>query len=91
MRKIFAAAILLTALLIGNATAEKIPEPAADDPEGATAAPADINHVNSIYFPHVDFSSMTSNADRIILTDYPTYQQTTGYSCGPAAALTVLY
>ena len=28
---------------------------------------------------------------RIILTHYPTYQQMTEYSCGPAAALTVLY
>lgn len=91
MRKIFAAAILLTALLIGNVSAEKIPEPAADDPEGATAAPAAINHPDSIYYTHIDCSSLTSTDDRIILTDYPTYQQTTGYSCGPAAALTVLY
>ena len=26
-----------------------------------------------------------------MLTNYPTYQQTTCYSCGPAAALTVLW
>ena len=91
MKKIFATAILLTVLLIGSACAEKIPEPATNDPEGATAAPADINHANSIYFPHIDFSNMTSTDDRIILTNYPTYQQTTGYSCGPACALTVLY
>ena len=91
MKKFLAAAILLTALLIGTACAKKIPEPDADDPEGATAAPADINHANSIYYPHIDFDALTSNADRIILTDYPTYQQTTGYSCGSAAALTVLY
>lgn len=91
MKKFLIAAILLTALLIGTACAEKIPEPATDDPEGATAAPADINHANSIYFPQIDFAALTSNADRIILADYPTYQQTTGYSCGSAAALTVLY
>lgn len=91
MRKIFAVAILLTALLIGDVSAEKIPEPAADDPEGANAAPADINHPNSIYYTHIDCGSLTSNDDRIILTNYPTYQQTTGYSCGPAAVLTVLY
>lgn len=87
MKKFFAVAILLTALLIGDACAEKS-EP---DPEGATAAPADINHPNSIYYPHINFYDMTSNADRIILTNYPTCQQTTGYSCGPAAALTVLH
>ena len=91
MKKIFIAAIFLTALLIGTVTAEKIPEPATDDPESATAAPADINHADSIYFPRIDFGNLTSNDDRIILTNYPTYQQTMGYSCGPAAALTVLY
>jgi len=33
---------------------------------------------------------MTSSGDRIILPHYPTFQQTTEYSCGPAAARTVL-
>ncbi|MBO4779063.1 MAG: C39 family peptidase, partial [Selenomonadaceae bacterium] len=45
---------------------------------------------DSIYFTHPDFANMTSNADRIILSNYPTYQQTTEYSCAPAAALSVL-
>ena len=51
---------------------------------------AEINHADSIYYPRLDFYNMTSTADRIVLTHYPTYQQTTEYSCGPAAALTVL-
>ena len=84
MKKIFGVALLIMAVFIGNACAE---EP---DPYGATAAPKEINHADSIYYPRLDFYNMTSTGDRIILTNYPTYQQTTGYSCGPAAALTVL-
>ena len=34
---------------------------------------------------------MKSNDTRIILTNYPTYQQTKENTCGPAAGLTVLY
>ncbi len=81
MRKIFVAAILLTALVGGNVSA---------DDSGATAAPPDINHADSVYYAHRDFYNMTSTADRIILTNYPTFQQTNGYACGPASALTVL-
>lgn len=51
---------------------------------------AEINHADSIYYPRIDFYNMTSTGDRIILPHYPTYRQTTEYSCGPAAALTVL-
>ena len=85
MKKILAVVILTTAFLVGCANAE--------NPEAYSAAnaPADINHDDSIYYAHPDFYEMTSTADRIILPHYPTYQQTTEYSCGPAAALTVLY
>lgn len=82
MRKFLIGAILSTALLIGNACAE--------DFGGGAAAPKEINHGDSIYFTQPDFYNMTSTDDRIILPHYPTYQQTTDYSCGPAAALTVL-
>jgi hypothetical protein len=58
--------------------------------EGAAAAPAEINHSDSIYFTEPDFYNMDSTDSRIILKNYPTYQQTTEYTCGPAAALTVL-
>ena len=53
-------------------------------------AKAEINHTASIYYPQINFYEMTSTTDRIILTHYPTYQQTTEYTCGPASALTVL-
>lgn len=59
--------------------------------EGATSAPQEINHKRSIYFAHPDFYHMRSNRNLLILSHYQTYQQTTEYTCGPAAALTVLY
>ena len=83
MKKILGV-VLLIVILIGTACAEEL------DPEGATAAPKEINHADSIYYPRIDFYNMTSTDGRIILTNYPTCQQTTGYSCGNAAALTVL-
>ncbi len=63
---------------------------ASAEDEGAAAAPAEINHAESIYFTEPDFYNMTSTDSLIILPKYPTYQQTTEYTCGPAAALTVL-
>lgn len=83
IKKIFAVTFLLAAIFINNVYAE-------GESSGATAAPKEINHPNSIYYPQIDFYNMTSTGDRIILKNYPTYQQTTEYSCGPAAALTVL-
>ena len=82
MKRILSLAIMSTALLIGNACA-------ADD-GGAAAAPEEINHPDSIYYTHPDFYNMPSTDGRIILPHYPTYQQTSDYSCGSAAALTVL-
>ena len=84
MKKIFIAAIFLTAIFIGTACAEE------QEPSGAAAAPAEINHADSIYYRHPDFYNMTSTDTLTILTHYPTYQQTNEYSCGAAAALTVL-
>ena len=59
--------------------------------EGAAAAPKEINHKHSSYFKIPDIFKLTSNKNLTVLTHYPTYQQTTEYSCGPAAALTVLW
>ena len=82
MKKFF---IALTILLnVTTCAAEQ-------ETSGAAAAPDAINHADSIYYAHLDFYSMPSTEDRIILPNYPTYQQTTEYSCGNAAALTVLH
>ena len=62
----------------------------AEDVEGAQAAPREINHSNSIYFTTPEFFEMESTDTRTILDHYYSYQQSTEYTCGPAAALTVL-
>ena len=68
------------------------PESADTQSEGASSAPANISHKDSAYFDtKTDFFEAKSTESRVILTHYPTYQQTTEYTCGPAAALTVLY
>ena len=56
MKKILTVALLLTALLVGCASAEKIPPGKVYDSEsrGAVYAPVEINHPNSIYYTHVD-------------------------------------
>ena len=59
--------------------------------EGASAAPPEINHQPSRYFTALDYYNMQSNDNLTILSHYPTYQQATEYTCGPAAGLTVLY
>lgn len=59
--------------------------------EGATAAPVEINHNDSIYFAQPDFYEMRSDRNLVLLPHYQTYQQTTEYTCGPAAGLTVMY
>ncbi len=71
-----------------------IPYPEGTDTksEGASSAPANINHDFSIYFDTLtDYFTLKSNNNRVILSNYPTYQQTRENTCGPAAALTVLY
>ena len=94
MKKTFLLAMLAGIFSINTAFAETIPYPkdlVIKPDEGAVSAPAEINHNDSMYFSENDFYNMTSTADRIILKNYPTYQQTTEYTCGPASALTVLY
>ena len=55
------------------------------------AAPKGINHKRSPYFKMPDIFKAVSNKHLTVLTHYPTYQQTTEYSCGPAVVLTVLW
>ena len=90
-------ALLIVMSLSSFAAAEPvkvIPYPAGIDTktEGASAAPQSINHKYSIYFDTMtDYFELQSNERRVILSNFPTYQQTRENTCGPAAALTVLY
>ena len=47
---------------------------------------------SSPYFAKLDVYQLKSiNGRRVVMPHYPSYQQTTEYTCGPAAALTLLY
>lgn len=58
--------------------------------EGAASIERQYDHPDSPYYAHPDFYHMKSTASRTILSGYQTFQQTSEWSCGPAAALTVL-
>ena len=61
-----------------------------DDEEGADAFMNSLDHPDSRYYIINDFYNMESDSDLHILSHFETYQQTTEYSCGCAAALMVL-
>lgn len=96
MKKLLMAALigllLVPSLVLAN-DVRVIPYPDGVDikSEGASAAPKEITHKASPYFNMPDVFELTSNDHLTILSHYPTYQQTTEYSCGPAAALTILW
>ena len=54
----------------------------------AVQGQADVN--DSPYFKKTDVFHMKSGGSLLLLENYKTYQQRTGYTCGPAAALTVV-
>lgn len=95
----------LTALLLGvtclmgmttYATAKKenvIPFPEGYDylSSGASSYDGLGDVVSSPYFPVLDFYNMKSTDSLTILPKFKTYQQTTEFTCGPAAALMALH
>ena len=94
MKKVLCAIAVSAFLCVPSFGAVRVipyPPEAETNIEGPSAAPAEINHKGSAYFNTIDFYEAVSTDTRIILEHYPTYQQTTEYTCGPAAALTVLY
>ena len=97
MKKFLSILILVLLMFSSTTFAEELrvipyPEGIDTQSEGASSAPANINHDFSIYFDTMtDYFELKSSNNRIILTHYPTYQQTTEYTCGPAAALTMFY
>lgn len=89
---VIAVLAVLSVPCFGGVRVIPFPPEAETNIDGASAAPAEINHKGSVYFDTgIDFYEAASTDSRIILKHYPTYQQTTEYTCGPAAALTVLY
>ena len=87
-----AGALLLGGTMAAQAAERTVPYPAGAKLEGPAAVQGtEINHKDSPYFTHPDFYAMKGNSRLVLLHNYPTYQQTTEYTCGPAAAITVLY
>lgn len=58
--------------------------------EGAASVERQFDHKHSPYFKHPDFYHMKSNKTLTMLTGFRTLQQSSEWSCGPAAALMVL-
>lgn len=61
------------------------------DEGGGSAYNNKGDHEDSKYYSSVDYYDMKSGGSLVILPKYKTYQQSTEVTCGPAAALTVLY
>ena len=61
-----------------------------EDELGADAYDHSLDHADSKYYVINDFYNMTSGDGLHILPQFRTYQQTTEYSCGCAAAVMVL-
>ncbi|MDY4540176.1 MAG: papain-like cysteine protease family protein [Allisonella histaminiformans] len=58
--------------------------------EGAASIERQYDHQDSPYYAHPDIYHMKSTSTLTLLSGYKTFQQTSEWSCGPAAALTVL-
>lgn len=61
-----------------------------DDEDGADAFQNSLDHADTVYYAINDYYNMESGGSLHILPRFATYQQTTEYSCGCAAALMVL-
>ena len=88
---ISAALMFVCSAAMCAAAAERTIPFSATPTEGAASVIGTVDVKDSPYFKQPDFYKMKSDKNRTILTRYQTYQQTTEYTCGPAAALTVLY
>ena len=58
--------------------------------EGAASVERKFDHKGTPYFAHPDIFHMKSTSTRTILTGFHTLQQSSEWSCGPAAALMAL-
>ena len=97
IKKLVVSAVVLgsftvTGISAGVCAERTVPYPAGTKIAGAASVQgSEIDHKDSIYYTHPDFYTMKGNENRLLLHNYPTYQQTTECTCGPAAAITVLY
>lgn len=90
----FAAAVSFTAFSLAAAEESRvIPYPAGYNTttEGASSYNGLGNIKNSSYYTRLDVYNLQPTDTLTMLPHYKTYQQTTEITCGPSAALTVLY
>lgn len=59
--------------------------------QGAASIERKLDHKDSPYYAHPDFYHLKSDGSLIILPKFQTLQQSSEWSCGPAAALMVLH
>ena len=85
----FAVWLLLVAPFV--MAGETIPYPPELKLGGAAAIIKKENHSPSLYFQHPDFYNQRVTSSLVILPHFKTYQQTTEYTCGPAALLMAAY
>jgi hypothetical protein len=78
-------ALLLTLPFIAHA-GETIPYPPGTKLGGAASYLGTLNHEPS-YFIHADVYNLGNTLSRVVLPHFRTYQQTTEYTCGPAAVV----
>ena len=85
--------ILVLSCLIFSRTlaSQTIPYPPGIKLGGAASYFWKVDHNSSPYYKHPDFYRMGNTASRTILPRFKTYQQTTEYTCGPAALVMVAY
>jgi hypothetical protein len=87
------ALVALTGAFAAGLTGNQLPLPpgfSVNDTGGAAASAGKLDVKDSPYYKAPDFYNMKSGGSLTLLEHYKTYQQTTDYTCGPAAALTVV-
>lgn len=83
--------VLLSAVFLMGMTGESlIPVPGNLNKGGAAAVQGQCDVQDSPYYKVPDFYNMRSSGSLTLLEHYKTYQQSQEYTCGPAAALTVV-
>ena len=94
INRCFVTLCLLLTINVGSVFAQEnvIPYPNGYDTKTAGASAADNmgDYANSPYFSQLDFYNMPSGGSLVLLEKFKTYQQTTEWSCGNAAAIMVL-
>ena len=78
-------------LAAGGQAGETIPFPPGIELGGAASYLGTVDHPNSPYYAQLDVYNLANTSTRTVLRRFKTYQQTTEYTCGPAALVMAAY